>query len=174
MYVCIYIMLYNKFKKAGTANRVSFLNTETTEEEETAFSREQFLPLEPGHCITATPITTISELMACKFSSPSQKYISSVCEQDWQNGVRTWRRVTWFFFVWGTAEKEVARSQWWRLSGMRQTGMLLWWGYCSSSGVQAFRACAEWGNSVLRSSLVFKFLFNFSQVMDFFLALDTS
>lgn len=50
MYVCIYIMLYNEFKKAGTANRVSFLNTETTEEEETAFSREQFLPLEPDHC----------------------------------------------------------------------------------------------------------------------------
>lgn len=85
-----------------------------------------------------------------------------------------WHVFFFFFFVWGTAEKEVARSQWWRLSGMRQTGMLLWWGYCGSSGVQAFRACAEWGNSVLRSSLVFKSLFNFSQVMDFFLALDTS
>jgi len=62
MYVCIHIMLYNEFKKAGTANRVPFLNTETTEEEETAFSREQFLPPEPGHCITATLITTISGL----------------------------------------------------------------------------------------------------------------
>ena len=82
MYVRIHIMLYNEFKKAGTANRVPFLNTETTEEEETAFSREQFLPPEPGHCITATLITTISGLMACKFSSPSQKYISSACGQD--------------------------------------------------------------------------------------------
>ena len=118
MYVCIYIMLYNKFKKAGTANRVSFLNTETTEEEETAFSREQFLPLEPGHCITATPITTISGLMACKFSSPSQKYISSVCEQDWQNGVRTWRRVTWFF-----VSEALQRRRW---PGASDGGSLGW------------------------------------------------
>lgn len=50
----------------------------------------------------------------------------------------------------------------------------LWWGYCGSSGVQAFRVCAEWGNSVSRSSLVFTSLFNFSQVMDFFWAVDTS
>ena len=138
MYVCIYIIVYNEFKKAGTANRVPFLNTETTEEEETAFSREQFLPLEPGHCITAIPFTTISGLMACKFSSPSPRYISSACGQDWQNGVRTWRRVTWFFSVWGTAEKEVARSQWRRLSGMRQTGIVmrvLW--FIRSTGVQS-------------------------------------
>lgn len=174
--MCV-LILYNEFKKAGAANRVPFLNTETTEEEETAFSQRTISAPEPGHCITATPITTISGLMACEFSSSSQKYISSACGQDWQNGVRTWRRVTWFsffFFVWGTAEKEVARSQWWRLSGMRQTGMLLWWGYWGSSGAQAFRVCAEWGNSVLRSSLVLKSLFNFSQVMDFFWVLHTS
>ena len=48
--MCV-LILYNEFKKAGAANRVPFLNTETTEEEETAFSQRTISAPEPGHCI---------------------------------------------------------------------------------------------------------------------------
>lgn len=55
----------------------------------------------PWNLVTASlqpPNRTFSELAICKSSSPSQKYISSAYRQEWQNGVRTWRRVTCFFF----------------------------------------------------------------------------
>ena len=102
----IYIPLQNKFRKTDTENRVTFLSTETTEE--TALSIEQFLPLEPGHCITPAPNKTFSELAICKSSFPSQKYISPAYRQEWQNGVRTWRRVTWFFF----SSEALQRRRW--------------------------------------------------------------
>ena len=118
--MCV-LILYNEFKKAGAANRVPFLNTETTEEEETAFSQRTISAPEPGHCITATPITTISGLMAREFSSSSQKYISSACGQDWQNGVRTWRRVTWFSFFF--LSEALQRRRW---PGASDGGSLGW------------------------------------------------
>lgn len=135
MYVCIYIIVYNEFKKARTANRVPFLNTETTEEERQPSPEEQFLPWNWSlhHC---NSFTTISGVDGLPFSSPSQRYISSACGQDWQNGVRTWRKSDMVFSVWGTAGR-----RWpWRLSGMTQTGIVmrvLWfyWEYRRSESV---------------------------------------
>ena len=184
--MCV-LILYNEFKKAGAANRVPFLNTETTEEEETAFSQRTISAPEPGHCILHKWCTASLQLPSqpslgwwlANFLPPAKSIFHQHVGRTDRMGLgcgEEWHGFLFFFFflVWGNAEKEVARSQWWRLSGMKQTGMLLWWGYWGSSGAQVFRVCAEGGNSVLRSSLVLKSLFNFSQVMNFFWALDTS
>lgn len=159
-------------RKAGTANRVPFLNTETTEERGSLLQRTISAPgtWSLHHCNSLHNHLWVDGLPNFL---PSQKvYFISMCGQDWQNGVRTWRRVTWFFFC----LRHCREGRW---PGASDGGSLgwhkqaLWWGYCGSSGVQAFRVCAEW-NSVSGSSLVFTSLFNFSQVMDFFWAMDTS
>lgn len=65
----------------------------------------------PWNLVTASlqpPNRTFSELAICKSSSPSQKYISSAYRQEWQNGVRTWRRVTCFFF----SSEALQRRRW--------------------------------------------------------------
>lgn len=134
-------------------------------------SQSNFCHPGTGHCITAAP-SQPSGLMACKFSSPSQRlnFISMQGRTD-RMGLGLGEEWHGFFL------SEALQREW---PGASDGGSLgwhkqaLWWGYCGSSGVQAFRVCAEWGNSVSRSSLVFTSLFNFSQVMDFFWAMDTS
>lgn len=84
------------FKKAGTANRVPFLNTETTEEGGSLL-QNNFCPWNWSlhHCNSLHNHLWVDGL---QISSPSQRYISSACGQDWQNGrLGLGGRVTWFF-----------------------------------------------------------------------------